>query len=97
MDIIPEGDPPSSPGLLYSATLGGGGRAPNPNRVVAYVMAKRIRLSRNVMAGEFMVPFAQSNATTPLGLANSPAVPRVAEYGNPGLEDGSPSGKMSKL
>jgi|GEM_PF-6069032 len=36
--------------------------------------------------------------TTPLGLRDSLAVfPRVAEYRNPGLEDGSPSGKMSKL
>jgi hypothetical protein len=34
----------------------------------------------------------------PVGVGELAArVPRVAEYSNPGLEDGSPSGKMSKL
>jgi hypothetical protein len=34
----------------------------------------------------------------PFGVGELVAVaPGVAEYGNPGLEDGSPSGKMSKL
>ncbi len=35
-----------------------------------------------------------SLVTTPVGLGNSlVAFPRIAEYGNPGLEAGSPSGK----
>jgi hypothetical protein len=40
----------------------------------------------------------EAMATTPVGLGKSrPSFPRVAEYSNPGLEDGSPSGKMPKL
>jgi hypothetical protein len=76
-----------SPRLLYSVTLGVQRGLRNPNGVAAVLESKAIR--RVGVGGP---------DTTPLGLRDSLAVfPRVAEYSNPGLEDGSPSGKMSKL
>src|SRR6266446_5330131 len=45
---------------------------------------------------DFIALSTYDPATTSLGLRNSLAVtPRVAEYSNPGLEDGFPSGKSA--
>jgi len=89
-----------SPRLLYSATLGNSrDDLRNPNGVAALRHVKDAMNSRaDTPSSDPLISCITGGlATTPLGLANSPAVPRVAEYGNPGLEDGSPSGKMSKL
>jgi hypothetical protein len=42
--------------------------------------------------------YAGKIGLNPVGVGELAAVfPRVAEYSNPGLEDGSPSGKIFKL
>jgi hypothetical protein len=95
LDIFPEGDPSSSPGLLYSATLGKtASQFPHPNGVAA----KPARVHHP--PDSFDVEHFRNPAgvvTNDRLLLGAEQSPRVAEYSNPGLEDGSPSGKMSKL
>jgi hypothetical protein len=63
LDIFPEGDPSSSPGLLYSATLGKtASEARNPKGVVT----KPARIH-----GPSELPSTWSAAATPLGLRGS--------------------------
>gem|GEM_PF-6584758 len=76
--------------LLYSATLG-------TRRAMGTTQTGVVaRLRAETDAGG--LPCAWATATTPLGLRKSSLLfPRIAEYSNPGLEDESRSGKMSKL
>ena len=88
MDIFPEGDPPSSPGLLYSATLGTrAASSPTPTGLwLACSDNTNQGIGRRVSSREFIASFTWSNAATPLGLRRSSRLfPKVAEYSNLGL------------
>ena len=87
MDIFPEGDSSSSPGLLYSATLGKSASTfRNPNGVAALFCVKGAMNSLAITIREKLIRLAFTQVTTPLGLVNSPtAFPKVAEYSNLGL------------
>jgi hypothetical protein len=89
-----------SPRLLYSATLGNSSDGPrNPNGVEALLYVEDAMNSLDDNDLRQSDPLGRlRRATTPVGVGELAAVfTRVAEYSNPGLEDGSPSGKMSKL
>ena len=79
MDISPEGDPSSSPGLRYSATLGKmASEFPNPNGVVAKPARPRTPTRR--------IAFDVGHCGNPVGVARIvAAIPKVAEYSNLGL------------
>ncbi len=97
---FPAGDPSSSPGLLYSATLGktaAGCPTPTGLRPCLQSQAHEHNNRERFEATSSRLGTRRGLATTPLGLRNSLAVfPRVAEYSNPGLKDGTPFGEMSK-
>jgi hypothetical protein len=89
----PKGIAADSPGLVLLPWVmeprrHGVGVDGNPERVAACG-------SRYASSPRFVVNHQSRN---PVGVGALAALfPRVAEYSNPGLEDGSPSGKMSKL
>jgi hypothetical protein len=91
-----------SPRLLYSATLGNSRDDPrNPNGVAAVLAVNGALNSMSYNESRQSDPAGSVYATrvgrNPVGVGGLPAAfPRVAEYSNPGLEDESPSGKMSK-
>ena len=88
--LNPEGVSSLSPGLLYSATLGIGRRAapPNPNGVADRV-GKRGEGDRS----RLLPPVASSHNPVGVGQgASTVSQGRVAEYGNPGLNDETPLG-----
>jgi hypothetical protein len=79
-------DPQPKVAVLSYLGRGSGDDRGNPNGVAA-----ALHVEGNPLAGVRRQAFA----TTPLGLRDSGVVfPRVAEYSNPGLEDGSPSGNV---
>jgi len=87
-----------SPRLLYSATLGNSrDDLRNPNGVAALLHVKDAMNSRDdthyVRSPDSCCHGRLGH--NPVGVGELAArVPRVAEYSNPGLEEGSPSGKM---
>jgi hypothetical protein len=90
-----------SPRLLYSATLGMAAiDLRNPNGVAPGLHVESTMNSTIDHDSRQIDPtgYAGTHGHNPGGVGKLAAVcPRVAEYSNPGLEDGSPSGKMSKL
>jgi hypothetical protein len=73
---------------------------PNPNGVAAglHVESAMNSIIDNESRRTNPIGYAGKLGHNPGGVGELAAVfPRVAEYSNPGLEDGSPSGKMSKL
>jgi hypothetical protein len=88
-----------SPRLLYSATLGMAAMILlTPTGLWQDFAWKRPELRLAMRDKPIRLGTRGDSATTPVGLGNSPpSFPRVAEYSNPGLEDGSPAGIMFKL
>jgi hypothetical protein len=75
---LPEGDPSSSPGLLYSATLGKtANEFRNPNGVVARWQRTATQLGLPTTRGALPQPR--------WGCEIIAAIPKVAEYSNLGL------------
>jgi len=75
LDIFPEGDASSSPGLLYSATLGKmASEFPNPNGVAAGLHVESAMNSIADPDSRQLIRFGtrEGLATTPAGLGNSP-------------------------
>ncbi len=97
MDIFPEGDPVLQPRV---AVLGYPGRDAaiflTPTGLRPGLVSRAHELNKRELIETNLIPigYAWKPATTPVGLGNSLAVfPRVAEYSNPGLEDGIPFGE----
>jgi len=89
------------PKVAVLSNLGNGSDAPcNPNGVAAglYVESGVNSIIDDDSRRTDLIGYAGRLGHNPGGVGELAAVfPRVAEYSNPGLEDGAPSGNMSKL